>query len=1102
MPLRFCMISALCLMIALTVPISTLCAGRALDATTQDQCCPELWNTRVNGTLANSPHSTERITASAVDSQGNIYVAGWSTGISGRYSDFVTIKYDPLGNRQWIYDYADHYASADSEGWAIAVDPSGNVYAGGHCTGATGAVDFLLIKFPSNYQQGNAPAWIRTYDGPGKGNDQITDIAVDAYGNVYATGWGYGQASASDYTTIKHDANGNQLWVARYDGGVTGGASDYAYAIVIDAAGDVYVTGRSNRPDTLGDFITVKYNGTNGQRITTWGDNGINRYNGPGNGNDQAVSITTDTAGDVYVTGYSRGSGTGTYDYATIKYDGHTGQPKWWLAGQPGVPEDSYSIAARYNGPGNGNDQPAPPTSPAPTDATSSWISNNQGIVVATEDTVVVYVSGQSENSPGNADFATVKYNGETGQPMWDFGPRSTGGMAREVAARHNGPANSVDRVWAITSASGGGVYVTGPSVASGLASLDFTTIKYSPSGQQQWIARYNGPANAIDQSAGLAVWHDPLGTNWIFVTGNSMGIDTLGRATSNDYCTIKYNGLTGAPAWTLLNQPGATPAKPGDPANIAARFDVESNSSVDHATKIAIDDRSGAIYVTGAMGPWGNYDLITVALSGKTGALLWNGLPEAMDRLDGTGKRNDGGSSIATDAADNVYVAGYATNTHGSQTDSDFAVIKLDGLTGQRVWATFYNGSGSGASDAATDIALDTQGSVYVTGSSDKGVGTDSDYATVKYDRHGIQQWVVRYDGYALSDAAAALAVDSAGNVYVTGTSYGNGTQSDFAIIKYDTHGNLLWVSRFEGPDSDTAADIAVDSSGNVYVTGSCVGSSTNADFCTVKYDGVSGELRWVKRYNGPANLDDSAIAVAIMPGTGDVYVTGKSPGMSTAVDIATVAYRSDGSLLWAGMPGIDAGGAARYSNEQLNDSDVSNGIAIDLAGNVYVVGYSTAAEVGPNYSILKYGRATGKQTLVATYNGTGNSYDFGTAVVVDALGDVYVTGDSVGSETASDVVTIKYRGAADAKVLYLIGKVKEYGLAPGIENSLTSKLENVLSSVAGGTAEMRQDAIGKMNAFVNECQALEGKKLSTDQVNDLLSVAGDIVDILQCSR
>ena len=182
--------------------------------------------------------------------------------------------------------------------------------------------------------------------------------------------------------------------------------------------------------------------------------------------------------------------------------------------------------------------------------------------------------------------------------------------------------------------------------------------------------------------------------------------------------------------------------------------------------------------------------------------------------------------------------------------------------------------------------------GNLYVTGPS-TGSGTNFDYATIKYDAAGTEQWVRRYDGPTTVfshdyDNAAALAVDVNGNVFVTGNS-----SDDFATVKYDAAGTEIWVRRYNGPaaGADWATAIAVDASGNAYVSGSSYGNSTTQyDFATLSYD-PSGTVRWAERYNGPGNFYDTPYSIAVYS-SGDVYVSGSSGGIGTGLDYATIQY------------------------------------------------------------------------------------------------------------------------------------------------------------------------------------------------------------------
>ncbi len=163
-------------------------------------------------------------------------------------------------------------------------------------------------------------------------------------------------------------------------------------------------------------------------------------------------------------------------------------------------------------------------------------------------------------------------------------------------------------------------------------------------------------------------------------------------------------------------------------------------------------------------------------------------------------------------------------------------------------------NGPGN-SSDAATALAVDDSGNVYVTGYSMS--DTSFDYATLKYNSHLGRLWVSRYNGPGNDiDIASALAVDDSGNVYVTGYSIGSGSSYDYATIKYLPNGDTAWVRRYNGPGNscDVARALAVDGSGNVYVTGRSAGSGSSDDYATIKYI-PNGDTAWVRRYNGPGN-------------------------------------------------------------------------------------------------------------------------------------------------------------------------------------------------------------------------------------------------------
>jgi len=412
------------------------------------------------------------------------------------------------------------------------------------------------------------------------------------------------------------------------------------------------------------------------------------------------------------------------------------------------------------------------------------------------------------------------------------------------------------------------------------------------------------------------------------------------------------------------------------------------AGNGFDYAKAIVVDV-SGNIYVTGSSYVSGTgIDYATLKYD-PAGNQLW------VQRYNGPLNSEDAAYAIAVDGSGNVYVTGCS---YGSgSTAYDYATLKYD-PAGNQLWVQRYNGPGNGIDDARA-IAVDDSGNVYVTGSS-YGSGISDDYATLKYDPAGNQLWVQRYNGPGNDyDGATSIAVDGSGNVYVTGRSRGFGTGLDYATLKYDPAGNQLWVQRYNGPlnSEDVARAIAVDDSGNVYVTGYSEGSGTGYDCATIKYDPAGNQL-WVQRYNGPGNGIDDARAIAV-DGSGNVYVTGSSYVSGTGIDYATLKYDPAGNHLWV----------KKYNGPGGNHDDWATAIAVDGSGNVYVTGYSEGSGTYSDYATLKYDPA-GNQLWVQRYNGPGNSNDVATAIAVDDSGNVYVTGNSYGSVTAEDYTTVKY--------------------------------------------------------------------------------------------
>jgi hypothetical protein len=392
---------------------------------------------------------------------------------------------------------------------------------------------------------------------------------------------------------------------------------------------------------------------------------------------------------------------------------------------------------------------------------------------------------------------------------------------------------------------------------------------------------------------------------------------------------------------------------------------------------------------------------LVVMALAGLRRAHAQIAVEAWVQRYNGPGNADDFASAVAVDTNGNVFVTGISTGTTGSY---DYATIKYSGA-GVSVWTNHYNGP-ENYEDSPHAVAVDGSGNVFVTGQSFN-ASSSWDFATIKYSGAGVPLWTNRYNGSVNSaDVAVAVATDANGNAFVTGASFLGGGGIDYTTIKYSGAGVPLWTNYYNGPGdgTDGAHAMALDSSGNVFVTGASGGGiGTLADYATIKYSNAGVPL-WTNRFNGPANSDDWANAIAI-DANDNVFVTGyQSTTFSSGnFDYATIKYSNAGAPLWTN----------RYTGLVIG-TDVANAVALDTNGNVFVTGYSGNGS-STDYATIKYSGA-GVPLWTNRYNGPQNDSDHPTAITVDTSGKVFVTGFSLSSSNTYHYGTIAYSGAGVA--------------------------------------------------------------------------------------
>jgi uncharacterized delta-60 repeat protein len=209
--------------------------------------------------LEGSYHAISIVT----DEDRCVYVVGYTLGSPESGVDIALVKYNSAGLQLWV-TYYDGTGHGTDQPEAIALDSQGNIFVAGYTDpdpGSSDGYDFVTIK----YSPAGEILWVRTLNGPGNYRDFARDIAVDANGNVYVTGDNYVAPLTHDFTTVGYNADGDLLWQVLYNG--PGDVNDYIRALTIDSSGYVYVTGRTQSAMYNTDAITIKYSPAG---ITEW----------------------------------------------------------------------------------------------------------------------------------------------------------------------------------------------------------------------------------------------------------------------------------------------------------------------------------------------------------------------------------------------------------------------------------------------------------------------------------------------------------------------------------------------------------------------------------------------------------------------------------------------------------------------------------------------------------------------------------------------------------------------------------------------------------------------------------------------------------------
>jgi len=403
-------------------------------------------------------------------------------------------------------------------------------------------------------------------------------------------------------------------------------------------------------------------------------------------------------------------------------------------------------------------------------------------------------------------------------------------------------------------------------------------------------------------------------------------------------------------PTPTAQNKPKPLDANPKVLDNPSTLWVKQfGSSSGDGAYGVAVDT-SGDIFVGG---------YTDGVLPGQTSAGGRDGFLSKYDssrNLLWTRQLGTSGSDyvygVAADAVGNVFIAGNTSGTLPGMSSSGGTdgFIRKYNSAGSEVWTQQW---GTTDTDYPAHIALDGSGNIFVGGEtygvfSGQASSGGVDVFVSKLNSSGTVLWTRQF-GTSSTDYLDGLTADTSGNIYVSGTVYAtlSGQTSsggnDAFMRKYDTSGNALWTRQFGTSANDTGRGIGLDSSGNIYVSGTTEGtfpgqsSSGYIDIFLRKHDSSGNEI-WTRQLGSNGNDYSNGLA---LDSSGNVYLAGHTqgalPGQTPlgSLDGYALKYDGSGNVLWIRQFGT-SGGEYAWS------------LALHSSGNLYIAGSTDSTFTG----------------------------------------------------------------------------------------------------------------------------------------------------------
>jgi len=762
----------------------------------------EAWTSYYNGPIAGDHIPT----VMKLDAWGNVFVAGKST--SDKYFDWVLVKYDPDGKELWTNRY-DGSGGRDDVPNALVIDNSGNAVVMGTCTNNNFEKDIVTIKFGLD----GALIWCKINANQNTTNANVVSGVIDNDDNVYVAinvtdqkRWG---------KVIKYNSQGDKCWERT----MVPAPDIEIVALTISKRGRLFIAenycGYRNpvirqfdlngylqkefmpiqESDQLINYLPCSLVCDNNDNLIIsgvhWNANLYQdeyltiKYFADGSipwfkyfsvidsYNNYPTDLSVDQEGDVYVAGFSG------LKNEIIKYS--AGGDELWLADlEPGsqprltIDQSGDLIVTESIG----KDSPGEmQTSKYTKDGTMKWHDEFGGGSRSTDqlqDMAIgkdgsIYLTSTSSNN-----IVTMKYSNK-GDLLWK--------------QTYDGSFHGDDWPYSLALDANDDVYVLS-SVERGEWNYDYTIIKYSTSGNEEWVARQPLPDNCIDGTERRSLVLDK--DNNVYFTGWDLSSDT-----TSDIITAKYN-QNGIVQWV-------------------AQFGINSKSNL-VSSNLGVDS-SGNVYVIGQS----DYSALVIKYNSK-GTELWNNIFQS----EGFTLSQPELIEIGSDKS--IYIAGFV----GDWGSINMLVDKLDS-EGHVLWAKHFDELSTGYAQA-TGLIISDQDHPIVTGYASDDPQNQIILETAQFDGFGSLCWTANYKVEGNANLAKIdISKEANGNLCVglSRTNILNDINSDIIIIEYDSLGQQQWVEEYEAPNHKIAAQrIIANNEGEIVAGGTSYGSGWSGLF------------------------------------------------------------------------------------------------------------------------------------------------------------------------------------------------------------------------------------------------------------------------------